>query len=256
MLAGVELFLDMKRTHIITLILGIAGACFAGPDKGKVVVPEPCEPFYVALFGGGSFFDSGESSTSPQFLPHGIALTDEYDFEDGWIFGGAVGIRTAGNFRMELELSHSQAPGDTYSFLAETPYDSFSAAGALRGDVERTSLMFNVAKEFGSGRLHPYIGGGVGVTYVDVDLVGAVDLDFIKFLGGLPAIGVPGFGDSLVFGYQAMAGLSFDVTDCLDAFVEYRIMGHGDQEDYLRILPGDLDLGWSQHVILGVRMGF
>ena len=250
----------MKITRCIPLILTVSGLAFAGSDKGKLVVPEPtCGPFYVSMFGGGSFFDQGESNTSPQFLPPGIGLSDKYDFDNGWILGGAFGIRMKNSVRFELEVSHSEAPADAYSFTASAPFGALTVNGPLRGNVEQSSLMANVAKEFGKGRLHPYIGGGIGLAYVDADLVGAVGLSGLKIggiLGGLPAIGVPAWGDEVVFAYQGMAGLGFDVTDCLEAFLEYRIMGHGDLSDYLRILPGDLDLGWSQHVILGMRYAF
>lgn len=253
--------IPMKLTHCITFVLALSGLAFAGgADKGKIVVPEECGPFYISVFGGGSFFDQGESNTSPQFLPPGITLTDGYEFDNGWIFGGSFGVRTAKNFRFELELSHSQAPGDTFSFQAAAAgLGAIGLDGALRGDVEQTSLMVNVAKEFGQGRLHPYVGAGVGLAYVDADLVGAVGLGGVGLgglLGGLPAIGVPAWGDDVVLAYQAMAGLGFDVTSCMEAFLEYRLTGHGDLEDYLRILPGDLDLGWAQHVILGVRYAF
>lgn len=232
-----------KAQFILAVTLLGAGFSFAGTavttyDK-MVVTPEPvCGPWYVSAYGGGSFFDRAEYQDAPGFgLDQGFVNPD-----NGWIVGGAVGLRTQNAWRFELDLNHSQSPAN--SLNAVNPFDF--ASGPARGEIERTSLMVNAVKEFRSLQflgVTPYLGAGIGLTSVELDVTD-VGGNFMT-------------GDELVLGYQAMAGLAFDLTECLQVYAEYRLMGTGDLEDAkFAGSAGDLDLGLSQHAILGVRWAF
>jgi len=39
----------------------------------------------------------------------------------------------------------------------------------MYGNVQRSSLFVNAVKEFGQGRLHRYVGAGLGLTNANVD---------------------------------------------------------------------------------------
>lgn len=228
----------MKITrNILTLALLSVGLSYAGVYEKQVVTPAPvCGPWYMSLFGGGSF--PGDATFT------GTGVTANLGFDNGWIAGGAIGVRTANDWRFELELNHSQVPGDIGAVTG-------LGAGFLGGDVETNSLMLNVAKEFPSlalWNLRPYLGAGVGLSNVRTQLL-------FENLGAVDAFE----GDDIVLGYQAMAGLVLDLTECLQVYAEYRITGHGNSEDVLEdnfLTVGSLDTDWTQHAILGVRWFF
>lgn len=234
----------MRKAQVILAVtlLG-AGVALAGTSTGNyekmVVTPEPvCGPWYVSAYGGGSFYDRAEYQDASGFgIDQGFVNLD-----NGWIIGGAVGLRTPNAWRFELDLNHNQSPVN--SLNAVSPFDF--ASGPARGEIERTSLMVNAVKEFRSFQflgVTPYLGAGVGLTNVGLD---------VTDVGGSFMT-----ADELVLGYQAMAGLALDVTECLQVFAEYRLMGTGDLEDAkFAGSAGDLDLGLSQHAILGVRWSF
>jgi len=86
---------------------------------------------YISAYGGGSFFDSadftgtdyafGPSSTGhikdngfQRFYPEErIGKTNgTFNLDNGWIVGGAVGIRTQRQWRFELDINHTQSPFD------------------------------------------------------------------------------------------------------------------------------------------------
>lgn len=274
----------MKITrNILTLALLSAGLSYAGVYEKTVVTPEPlCGPWYMSAFGGGSFFDDGD------FVSTAGDRNATFGFDNGWIVGGAVGLRTANDWRFEVEGSHSQAPGDNalFNFTDVVPVVGGPAvlvdsvgAGVLHGDVERTSVMFNVAKEFAGltfWNLRPYLGAGVGLTSVRTDLRSTTAQSIPAALGGGTAfVDNHFYGDEVVLGYQAMAGLVLDITECLQVYLEYRLTGHGDPEDVSVETSaldldgdgaadfggdigdfGDLDLGWAQHAIIGMRLFF
>jgi opacity protein-like surface antigen len=229
----------MKRfPFLLSVPLLLGGSLVAEPVSDKMVVePEPvCGPWYVSAYGGGSFFDS---STFSDGLNNTVVNLD-----NGWIAGGAVGLRTNGGMRFELDVNFAQSPADD-----SIPALGFPTAN-LGGEIERNSLMVNAVKEFGKGRIHPYAGAGIGFTHVQADL-------FSDFFG---ARFLAGEADETVLGYQFMGGFAFDVLDCLQAYAEYRLMGQGDLEDAtIGIFGGTLnsaDLGWGQHILLGVRWFF
>lgn len=213
----------MKKTQFILAVTLLAsGVAFAGTYEKMVVTPEPvCGPWYVAAYGGGAFYDTLEASRDD-------IEVGTIGLDNGWVVGGAVGLRTDAAWRFELDLNHSQAGFDTI-------VDQDDLGGW--GDVERTSLMVNAVKEFEALQflgLTPYLGAGIGLTNVE--------------FGGLI--------DETVLGYQFMGGLVYDLTECLQVFAEYRLIGQGDLEDYGPYPFGNIDAGWTQQVLMGVRWFF
>jgi len=210
--------------------------------------------------------------------------TGKLNMDYGWIVGGAVGFRTQRQWRFELDINHTQSPFDNGTLVSgganfydpdyqpatdgngnpTPPGDAgvSSVSGRMYGNVQRSSLFINAVKEFGQNRVHPYVGAGLGLTNANV--------------GGTLLFGHPNdfddahqsFSDEtfvrrynaeqVVLGYQMMAGLAYDFTDCIQAYGEYRLMGQGEISDVgtFSDLYGSLDLGWAQHIILGVRYFF
>ena len=241
----------------------------------KIVVPEPiCGPYYVSVFGGGSFFGDydarGDFQNSTNNQP--FAGQERLGFNQGWILGGAVGFRTATDWRFEVEVSHNQAAADGVQGSVDPVGNTiFNAPGAdtggLLGDVETTSVYLNVFKEFaglGFWGVSPYLGAGIGLSNVQADLVSRYDNTVFSNNQGNDGVW-NGEGDEVVFSYQFMAGLVFDLTECLEGYLEYRLGQTGDLEDYQFFndnggapmqLNGELELEWTQHVILGLRYYF
>jgi opacity protein-like surface antigen len=241
----------MKLSRLL-VSLGIlaSGSVFAGITHDKIVVPEPvCGPWYVSVYGGGSFFDDEVDFTEVD-PDDSVPERARINFDNGWILGGAVGRRLRNNWRVELDLNHHQAPSESYAYSDDG--DPFETGLTIQGDVETTSLLVNVVKEFGENRWRPYLGAGFGLSSVNLRLSDSIADDEIQ----------DSFADEVVFGYQFMTGVVFDLTDCLQAYLEYRVMGHGDVEDVVsddtsefeNLAP--MDLGWSQHLILGSRIFF
>lgn len=243
----------MKKTQFIlaaTLLAG--GLAFAGTDYKKMVVtPEPvCGPWYVSAYGGGSFFDDAEYTRSPRFGNAFGIQEASLGVDNGWIVGGAVGLRVNDKWRFEADLNYNegalgQVNGQSWvnvSLLAVVPgLRGFN--GGLIGEIERRSLMVNAVREMPALQflgLTPYVGAGVGLTNVNLDLV-----------SGFAA-------DENVLGYQFMGGFVTNLTDCLQAYAEYRLAGQGELEDVTTVTlqDGSLDAGWAQHVIMGVRWFF
>lgn len=224
-------------TLLATVLAG--GVALAGPIDKNVITPEPvCGPFYVSAYGGGSFFDDSTYGAS-----NGNNVSARTSFDNGWIAGLAFGIRTDRQFRFEVDLNHTQSPAD---FGTANFFGTNLINGSVGGDVERTSVFLNAVKEFGTGRIHPYAGAGIGLTNVQGNYLTP------GFFGSQV-----GEVDDVVLGYQFMGGVAYDLGSCLQTYLEYRLMGQGNTEDSTFLgTYGSTDFGWGQHVILGARWFF
>ena len=86
----------------------------------------------------------------------------------------------------------------------------------------------------------PYLGAGLGISNISTSVAGGVDEN--------------------VFAYQVMTGVVFNLTDCVQAYLEYRVSGSSDVEFSRDAWNGegavDLSMGWTQNALLGVRWFF
>ncbi|WP_411818886.1 P44/Msp2 family outer membrane protein [Hyphococcus formosus] len=235
------------------------------------------EDYYVSLSGGvsmlsdsdnmGSFdgdFTTGEGTTIPAgtVLPDGTAVGWSTDFDTGYALSGALG-RDYGFFRGELEVayqsngvgSHAGVSAGGIALDAEdagvlitgSPNIGVSVGDLVsdgQGDVSTIYVMANalVDVELG-GRLTPYIGGGVGVGFVDVDYSPS-------------AVGIIQ-DKSTAFAYQAMAGVAYAVAPSVDVTLGYRYRATTDVSVEADLFSADFDVENSASIIeAGLRFTF
>jgi opacity protein-like surface antigen len=104
------------------------------------------------------------------------------------------------------------------SFAADVMFTQ-SEYDELPDDLQSISFMLDAMYTMDTGDFwHPYIGAGLGGVYLKFH---NVDLDFI-LPGGAQS------GSDIVFGYQGMAGVSFDVDETHSIFVGYRYQAAND----------------------------
>src|SRR5262249_46018968 len=126
-------------------------------------------------------------------------------FDTGTNITGAVGVKLEGGMRTELEFSWRQAGIDNGSAL---PWS---------GREKIFGLMANVLYDFNTeSRLIPYIGGGLGVAR-----------NQFKNVTGFPA-NVVFSGHDTNFQWQAIAGVSYAVSNRVSIFADYRYIGLDD----------------------------
>jgi len=217
--------------------------------EGKQAIEE--RDRYVAVFGGFSFYNdirTGFLFIAPDDGPF-YEGNIKVNRDPGWIAGVALGTRKSRNWRLETEFTHHQSSGGNYTAVVSGS-GNFNLQGPFSGNTATNSLMFNVVKDFGSGRLRPYVGAGAGLSWVDIQL------------SDNPAFSLR--ANDLAPGYQAFGGLTYHISGQLSVFGEYRLTGHGDigPAFYSLTPPGfqsrinHLDLGLASHVIFGLRLDF
>ncbi|QEG22448.1 outer membrane beta-barrel protein [Mariniblastus fucicola] len=156
---------------------------------------------YIGLFGGWSDLND--------FTTRGELGTGVYFEDAGYLFGFTVGQFQGRNLRTELELSYRnininglQLDGVSGSEFTSVAGDFGTFAGMLNGYWEFV--------DFGSEKIKPYVGGGVGFALARPDLIQSNGVEAVIN------------DDESSFAWQWMAGLNYKASPTLDAFVEYR----------------------------------
>jgi len=230
---------------------------------------------YIGLSGGVAL--PGDSSNSGTF-DTGVPETDDFgsipadttvgwetDFDTGYTISGQAGYAFDNGFRLELEAAYSEYDVDSHEELlvGGANIDGVDSAVLTRGpasganptvgdvladgqgDVSNFGLFGNVYYDIETGTgFKPYIGGGIGYQWVDVDYA--------------PSGVEVGDDDDGVFAYQLMAGASYAVTPTVELFGQYTYRETTEDADIpLTLLPATLGVESQQSLLTaGVRVRF
>lgn len=193
-----------KLLFAATAILPSLPAFADGPT------PSAERNWYVEGYGGAAF--------APD-LSYG---TGEFEMENGYNVGGAIGRHLNENWDVEIDV-----------FYAELGYKGFET------NINGLSVMFDVIYNFKTGwAIDPYVGGGLGTTRVQYD----GENQFPAFTG-----------EEWLVGYQLMGGLIFEVNETLDFFAEYR--WHDVTSDAEIENIDDIEY-MSHNISAGIRLNF
>lgn len=171
--------------------------------------------FYAEVYGGATF-----ATEVDRYLAGGGLVT--FDLDGGGLLGASVGVETGvEGLAFELDVLRSSAMFATN--------DQRLSAIAVMGNAQYTAT---VADQFG-------IYGGAGL--------GAIFMHYEHVASGIHA-------DGTGFGYQAFAGLIYDVTDNVSIFGEYRYQATF-ENIALTIPPVNLNLNYHRHAVMaGIRV--
>ena len=206
--------------------------------------PAAAQDYYGSVFGSYSNLQDSTFSGTIGGGPQGVAS----DFDDGYGLGLSLGTSLPGlsgngfDLRGEIELSYSNNDVDSVDF-------SGNGAGAeanTSGDISSTRLFANLIADFETNsRFTPYVGAGIGVDFVDHDIV----------YGN----GVTISGNDEAFAAQLILGTSYEISDSLSFFTDARYVRSFDVNS-TRTSPGgvasvsdDLD---RVNVNFGLRFQF
>lgn len=207
----------------------------ADAELAQVSLAQPSTAgWYVALtpevvFGYDIDTDGGDVTVpivpAPGLPPVGtttVPLDASIDTDTGFGINGAVGYRFD-NARVEFEVGYNSNSVDRVTFN--------DVSVTADGSIDNWKFLLNGYYDFPTGsRFSPYVGGGAGIAILSADDVSAT----------VPTLGEVSIDDSNAsFLFQFKAGVGYDVTETLNAFLGYRLMGIPGQS--FEVLGTDLD---------------
>ena len=158
-------------------------------------------PFYLGVFGG---------YTMPEDMEVDSAFVGNYniDLENGGILGVKFGFipPQARFLALEVELNGMWNDYDRQVVIT-APF-----RGEEQGDVTLANFMFNAKFRYPEGRLHPYVGFGIGWS--------SVTLDGKEYADGILVADYD--DDDTSFAWQFLAGLTFEIAPSIELDLGYR----------------------------------
>ncbi|MFZ5730434.1 MAG: outer membrane protein, partial [Pseudomonadota bacterium] len=216
----------------------LAGAAFAA-----VVAASGASAQEAGWYGAldlGYHWPEGIEAGSSNDGPGGVPYNWDFSQSDDWAGFARLGYQLNPNWRVELEGGYR--PGDIDSVRgAPGSHPGLCTPGVVRtaaapdcgppsGDIEAWTLMGNVIYDIAPGAaLNPFVGVGVGVNHVKMDVVGQFATVGGPFTAANPAIQNLTIDDEdTALAYQVLAGLAWAATDRLDVDLTYRYLGGSD----------------------------
>lgn len=185
----------MKKSLITAVALAALAAAAGQASAADYAAPAgPTYMPYISVFAGASFpNDINTTRTAIDYSQHS---------DTSYVFGGAIGMDWNSMIRTEIELSHSQWNGNNF-YVGGAPTPTGNA------NTSSTYLLGNVWLDWKNDSVFtPYVGGGLGVAFVN----------FNQTTAG----GVGYTGSDTVLAYQLGAGVNFAVSDQMSLDVGYR----------------------------------
>ena len=137
----------------------------------------------------------------------GAANTIEFD--PGFVAQGAIGAYLGENFRIESEAAYRMAD-----------YDQATAGGdstTPNGDLKLATGIINLYYEFVLGSFNPFLGVGAGVAKINRTAVNVAGLTIVDH-------------DATEFAYQAMVGITYEISKDWSVGLDGRYLGTSDED--------------------------
>jgi opacity protein-like surface antigen len=199
----------MKRIFKTLFVFGIAA--FLLVTTAQIASAKPAGPFYVGVFG---------AFVVPEDLEWGSGDDDWYDddwdieddLDESWAVGVKIGyiIPQLRFLAVELEYTYlaDQDYGETY--LWPDGLESYD------GDFSAHNLMANLLFRYPNGKIHPYIGFGLGLSRATIEENYRFDEDGGDvFMAKIDE-------DDTAFAAQFITGVNFEITPNLSADLTYK----------------------------------
>jgi len=203
-----------SNTNRLKLGLSLIGAASLLAVSGMTQAED--NPWYVGVsINQSDIGDIDSISTSPVA---GVNRTIDIQSDDDTGFGIKVGkviYTSGGGDELSVELSYSDVDNDLED-LQFNGVDFSADAGTAVGEVQAETILVRATYAFETGLIDPYIGIGLGSSDLEVEAAygGSVN----AAIGTQPPFAV---GSDNAFAFQFRAGLEWDITEQLGAFIEY-----------------------------------
>jgi len=180
---------------------------------------------YMGVFGGYTL--SQDASMSYDDYDYHYHYRDIYDFdaEETWVLGFKLGytLPRLNIFSFEFEYSYLNPDVDrTVWTYADADY------AKIEGDVSIHNFMLNAIAKYPGGKIHPYIGTGLGVSYIDASVSATSTAHSAS-------------DDDTVFAWQILVGIELDLTNNLSMDIGYRYFATESESDHYYDYDYDYD---------------
>lgn len=218
----------------------LAGGVVETPPEVVVMPdPEPMGNWYGALSLGYA------TPTTLEGVGEGFSFPEqgiELSLEASQLLSAALGYEMSSGLRLEVEAIYMHGNTDE---LTVSPPQITPISAAYPGDYTVTAGMANAWYSFGTGAVRPFIGGGIGMARIGVDIA---DPSFP---------GIDGIDDSTTAtAWQIGVGADVAMSDNMSLVMSYRVLNI-DNIELTDEIDNSLSVDYQNHIVTaGVRFSF
>ena len=189
----------MKLIVRCTIAVIFVMVALMAPDDKAVAQGRP---FYVGVFGGYTIPQdmTWHSKITGDTLNINVDNSGMIGFKFGYILPPVPML--ALEFEYNHIFDHNYGPAQSSSGFREA------------GDAYLDNFFFNLILRYPKGRIHPYVGGGIGWSYFNIHN--------LETFGGFTSVQDE---SATNFAWQALGGLDFEIVPSLSADITYRYFG-------------------------------
>jgi opacity protein-like surface antigen len=163
---------------------------------------------YMGVFGGYTL--SSDASTSYYDYDYYYYYRDNYDLDaqETWVLGFKLGYTLPRLKIFSFEFEYSYLNPDLDRTLSTYPDAGYAK---IEGDASFHNFMFNAIAKYPEGKIHPYIGTGLGFSYIDASV-------------STTSTSHSDSNDDTVFAWQILVGIELELTNYLSMDIGYRYL--------------------------------
>ena len=187
-------------------------------------------------FGEDAVFSADGSVIGDTKYTIGVDMDGGFGLLAAFGYGPEIGLRAESEIGFRKSVWVTDAKSHHSSTLTQTQIQAENAG--LSGNTKSLSLMANGIYTFDAGRLRPYVGVGLGIARHDVTLEAqSIEITITQTSGDEEESGSSTFEiertsrDDTVLAMQAMFGVSFPMSERLEARLGYRYFRTRDTDD-------------------------
>lgn len=169
---------------------------------------------YMGVFGGYTV----SPEASPGYADHNYYYHGNYDIdvEETWLIGFKLGYTPPRLRFASFEFEYSYSNPDVERTVWTNRGRDYAK---IEGDAEFHNFMFNGIAKLPAGKIHPYIGAGIGFSYIDASIT-------------TPSTGRFDSNDHTVFAWQILLGVEIDLANNLSMDIGYRFFATESDSDH------------------------
>ncbi len=184
---------------LLVVIFAVTGIGYAQPYPRRT----PSGPLYFGVFGGWVI------PQSMNWKSNVTGASTDLSLDNSGMLGMKVGYIVPQARALALEFEWN------YMFQQNIPTQVTPNGVTESGNVYLNNFMFNLILRYPEGRIHPYVGGGIGASSMNIQNTEAIGGTIVN-IANETATG---------FAWQFLAGLNFDIAPNLSADLGYRYFG-------------------------------
>jgi opacity protein-like surface antigen len=190
-------------------------------------------PFYMGIFGGLIMPEDADMNWGDIAHDCRVSIDNGADLIIG-LNAGYI-IPQAKWLAVELEYNYQGEQGFDEKFVHRIR--SVDVDGNLRSH----NLMADFLLRYPQGRIHPYVGGGIGISFATAEVDRKSSRSRSVTLVDDNDIG---------FAWQLIAGVTFEITPNFSVDLAFkRFLSYCEYSSELSAIPWDLEVGSNNHII-------